>query len=91
MFNINLAASAFGLRAIDCPYGDFNDNEGFEKLAKSSYSLGYNGKMLIHPNQINIANKIFSPSEKELFEAKEMLIEIEKSSKKGLLYVLLKE
>ena len=82
-FNINLAASAFGLRAVDCPYGDFNDNKGFEVFAKSSYSLGFDGKMVVHPNQINIANKIFSPSKKDLLEAQEMLRVIERSSQEG--------
>lgn len=83
LFNINLAASAFGLRAVDCPYGDFNDNEGFEVFAKSSYSLGFDGKMVVHPNQINIANKIFSPSKKDLLEAQEMLRVMEQSSQEG--------
>ena len=53
LFHIVVAAKAYGLRAIDCPYGNYNDNEGFEALAKSSYSLGFDGKMVIHPNQIN--------------------------------------
>ena len=52
-------------------------------LAKSSYSLGFDGKMLIHPKQIELANKIFTPSKKEFKDAKEMLKAIEKSSKKG--------
>ena len=59
LFNIVVAAKANGLRAIDCPYGDFNDNEGFKILAKSAYSLGFDGKMLIHPKQIELSNKIF--------------------------------
>ena len=83
LFHIVVAAKANGLRAIDCPYGDFNDNEGFKALAKSSYSLGFDGKMLIHPKQIELSNKIFSPTEKELNDAKEMLKIIKKSSKSG--------
>tara|TARA_B100001989_G_scaffold252520_1_gene234885 strand:+ start:1310 stop:2302 length:993 start_codon:yes stop_codon:yes gene_type:complete len=83
LFNIVVAAKAYGLRAIDCPYGDFNDNEGFEALAKSSYSLGFDGKMVIHPKQIKIANKIFMPTKKELSDAKLMLKAVEKSSKIG--------
>ena len=83
LFNIVVAAKAYGLRAIDCPYGDFNDNEGFKALAKSSYLLGFDGKMVIHPNQIEIANKIFMPTKKELSDAKQMLKAIEKSSKSG--------
>ena len=84
LFNIKLAASTYGLRAVDCPYGDFKDDEGFEMLCKSSYALGFDGKMLIHPNQIKIANKVFSPTKKEVKEAKEMLSFIQKSSKKGV-------
>jgi malyl-CoA/(S)-citramalyl-CoA lyase len=83
LFHIVVAAKANGLRAIDCPYGDFNDNEGFKALAKSSYSLGFDGKMLIHPKQIELSNKIFSPTKKELNDAKEMLKVIKKSSNSG--------
>ena len=83
LFNIKLAASANNLRAIDCPYGDFNDYEGFESISRSSYTLGFNGKMVIHPNQIKLANKIFSPTKKEYLQAKEMLNVIEESSLKG--------
>ena len=90
LFNIVVAAKANGLRAIDCPYGDFNDDEGFKILAKSAYSLGFDGKMLIHPKQIELANKIFSPTKKEVKDAKEMLKAIKKSSKKvqGLLHLM---
>ena len=45
--------------------------------------MGFDGKMLIHPNQIELANTIFTPTKKELKNAKEMLKAIEKSSKKG--------
>ena len=83
LFNIKLAASANNLRAIDCPYGDFNDYQGFESISRSSYTLGFNGKMVIHPNQIKLANKIFSPTKKEYLQAKEMLKVIEESSSKG--------
>ena len=83
LFNIVVAANAWGLRAIDCPYGNFNDDEGFNVLAKSAYSLGYNGKMIIHPNQINLANQIFSPTVDEVKEAKEILQVIEKASHQG--------
>ena len=83
LFNIKLAASVNNLRAIDCPYGDFNDYEGFESISRSSYTLGFNGKMVIHPNQIKLANKIFSPTKEEYLQAKEMLKVIEESSSKG--------
>ena len=83
LFNIVVAAKANGLRAIDCPYGDFNDDDGFNALAKSSYTLGFDGKMLIHPRQIKLANEIFQPSSKDFNNAVEMLEAIKKSTKNG--------
>ena len=83
LFNIVVAAKANGLRAIDCPYGDFNDDDGFFALAKSSYTLGFDGKMVIHPKQIKLANEIFAPSNKDFNDAVEMLEAIKKSTKNG--------
>jgi len=73
LFKILITARAFGLRAIDCPFGDFSDNQGFLALAKKSYAMGFDGKMVIHPNQIPLANKIYMPSDKEIHEAKQIL------------------
>ena len=61
----------------------FGPFAGFIALAKSSYTLGFNGKMLIHPTQIELANNIYTPSKKELSQARAMLKAIEKSSKNG--------
>ena len=63
LFKIVLTAHAFGLRAVDCPFGDFSDELGFNHAARSTYTLGFDGKMLIHPSQITLSNKIFSPTE----------------------------
>ena len=83
LFKIVLAAHAYGLRAVDCPFGDFSDEEGFDSSAKSSYTMGFDGKMVIHPSQINSSNKIFSPTDKEIQEAKEILIQMKLAEKKG--------
>ena len=85
LFKIVLTAHAYGLRAIDCPYGDFNDEFGFEASARSSYALGFDGKMVIHPSQIRTANKIYAPTEAEITEAIEILrqMKLAKKNKKG--------
>ena len=83
MFKILVAAHAFGLRAIDCPYGDFSDIDGFESLAKSSYTMGFDGKMVIHPNQVNLANSIYSPTDAEVTDAQEILMQMKEAEKKG--------
>ena len=83
LFKILLTAHSFGMRAVDCPYGDFSDSQGFEALAKSSYTMGFDGKMVIHPKQIDIANKVYSPTDKEIIEAKEILAQMKLAEKKG--------
>ncbi len=83
LFKILLTAHAYGLRAIDCPYGDFNDELGFEKIAKSSYTMGFDGKMVIHPNQIELANKIYAPTEQEVLDSIEILREMELAKKRN--------
>ncbi len=83
LFKIILTARAFDLRAIDCPYGNFNDKEGFFALAKKSYSMGFDGKMLIHPNQIEWANVIYAPTALEIEEANNILEAMSRAKKKG--------
>ena len=83
LFKIVLTAHAFGLRAIDCPYGNFSDEIGFESLAKSSYTLGLDGKMVIHPLQIKLANKVYSPSVDQVKDAKEIISQMRFAEKKG--------
>ena len=83
LFKIVLTAHAYGLRAIDCPFGNFSDELGFNYAAKSTYTMGFDGKMLIHPSQIPLSNKIFSPTEKEICDAKEILAQMKLAEKKG--------
>ena len=55
------AARAAGIIAIDCPYVAFKDTEGFEKDTQYGRSLGFEGRMLIHPSQIEPSHRIYSP------------------------------
>ncbi len=83
LFKVVLTAHAYGLRAIDCPFGDFSDQAGFNFSAKSSYTMGFDGKMVIHPSQIKLSNNIFSPTDKEILEAKEIIVQMRLAEKKG--------
>jgi len=56
------AARAAGIIAIDAPYVAFRDTEGFEKDTAYGRQLGFEGRMLIHPSQIEPAHKIFTPA-----------------------------
>jgi len=64
------AARAAGLIAIDCPYVAFKDTEGFEKDCRYGRQLGFEGRMLIHPSQIEPAHIIYSPAPERVEWAK---------------------
>ncbi|OAI40125.1 citryl-CoA lyase [bacterium SCGC AG-212-C10] len=68
-----VAARANGLDAIDGPFGDFKDSDGYRQEAAWATTLGAVGKWCIHPSQIEVANDVFSPSEREIAQAKKAL------------------
>ena len=76
-----VACRANGLRAIDGPYGDFNDPEGFINAAKRAAALGYEGKWAIHPSQIDLANHVMSPPEYEVAQAKRIIMALKEAEK----------
>ena len=78
-----MTCRAYGLRAIDGPYGDFNDPKGYIDSAKRAAAIGIEGKWAIHPSQIDLANQVFSPPLKEVEKAKRILEELSKASKEG--------
>jgi len=70
---ILVAARAAGVRAVDGPYADFRDHDGFRRSCLMSRALGYDGKWCIHPDQVPIANEVFTADETELSWAREVL------------------
>ncbi len=67
------AARAAGLDIIDGVYLDFRDEAGFAALCEQGKWLGFDGKSLIHPSQINEANRVFAPSADEVCNAEKVL------------------
>jgi citrate lyase subunit beta/citryl-CoA lyase len=65
-FQVVIAARSAGILAIDAPYPAYQDPEGFEDAAGAAAAMGFDGKWAIHPSQIEIANRVFSPSPAEL-------------------------
>jgi citrate lyase subunit beta/citryl-CoA lyase len=61
-----VAARAYGLDVIDGVYNDFRDVQGFRRECEQARRLGFDGKTLIHPDQVAIANEVFAPSRAEL-------------------------
>ena len=78
-----MTCRAYGLRAIDGPFGDFNDPDAYIEAAKRGAAIGIEGKWAIHPSQIDLANKVFSPPEAEVNKAKRILEELDKAAKEG--------
>ncbi len=78
-----MTCRSYGLRAIDGPFGDFNDKEGYLSAAKRAAAIGFEGKWAIHPSQIDLANEVFSPPEDEVNRAKRILEELNKAAAEG--------
>mgnify|MGYP001492864179 FL=1 len=78
-----MTCRAYGLRAIDGPFGDFKDPEAYIASAKRAAAIGIEGKWAIHPSQIDLANDVFSPPEKEVEKAKRIIEELNKAAKEG--------
>ena len=83
LVNMATACRAYGLRAIDGPFGDFNDPDGYRDAARRVAALGYEGKWAIHPSQIPLANEVMSPPESEVNRARRILEVLEEAAKAG--------
>ena len=73
LMRILVAARARGLQAIDGPYLQVRDAEGFRAVARRAAALGFDGKWVLHPDQIAAANEIFSPSQEDYDHAELIL------------------
>ena len=78
-----IAARAAGLRPVDGPFGEIKDSDAYESSANRAAVLGCEGKWAIHPSQIDLANKIFTPPEEEVKKAKRILVAMEEAQKQG--------
>ena len=83
------AAKAHGITALDGVYNDFSDLEGLSAEALQGLVLGYDGKTLIHPTQIAVANQTFMPSEAALASAQAIVeaFAVPENSGKGVIKV----
>ncbi|MCV0400310.1 MAG: CoA ester lyase [Nitrosarchaeum sp.] len=80
---IPVDARAAGVASIDAIWQDLKDVKGLEQDCKIGKRLGYTGKSIIHPDQIDIAHKIFHPSKTEISWAEKVCKIYEESIKKG--------
>jgi citrate lyase subunit beta / citryl-CoA lyase len=77
------AARAYGLDVLDGVFGGLTDPAGFEAECLQGKGLGFDGKTLIHPSQIEPANRLFSPSATELAEARQIIAAFEAPENEG--------
>jgi malyl-CoA/(S)-citramalyl-CoA lyase len=78
------AARARGITPIDGPFGNFNDDDGFNNQAMRTAVMGCEGKWAIHPKQVPLANAIYTPPKAEVDRAKAILAAMKEAEVKGL-------
>jgi malyl-CoA/(S)-citramalyl-CoA lyase len=78
-----VACRAYGLRPIDGPFGDFGDPDGYVAAANRAAVLGYEGKWAIHPSQIELANRVFTPSQAEIAKARRIVEAMAQAAREG--------
>jgi len=78
-----LAARAHGLTILDGVYNDIQDGEGFKAVCRQGLEMGFDGKTLIHPTQVEPCNEIFAPSTAELEMAGKIVVAFKTAQAEG--------
>src|SRR6266516_620042 len=73
LMSILMAARANNKQAIDGPYLQIRDADGFRRVASRSAALGFDGKWVLHPDQVGIANEVYAPSQEDYDHAELIL------------------
>ena len=81
--SIILTAKAYNIITLDGVFNEISDEEGLCSEAEEGKNMGYDGKTLIHPNQIGITNAVFSPTEKEIDLANKIIEAYEKAKEEN--------
>lgn len=83
LMNIVLAAKREGIAVLDGVWNDFRDVPGFQRETLQAYKMGFDGKTLIHPDQVEFANRTFAPSEEAVREARAIVAAFELPENQG--------
>ena len=78
-----MVARAFGLYVLDGVHVDLDDAVGYEAACRQGRALGFDGKTLIHPMQVDVANAVFAPGTDEIERAKRIVAAHEDAAAKG--------
>jgi len=84
-----LAAHGHGIDILDGVYNDLSDATGFEAECAQARDMGFDGKTLIHPNQVAACNSVFSPSEDEVAQARAIIavFDLPENKNKGVVRI----
>ncbi|PZG02818.1 HpcH/HpaI aldolase/citrate lyase family protein [Nonomuraea aridisoli] len=74
LMRLLMAARTHDLQVIDGPYLQIKDVEGFRRVARRSAALGFDGKWVLHPSQVEAANEVFSPAQED-YDHAELILE----------------
>jgi citrate lyase subunit beta/citryl-CoA lyase len=74
LMRLLMAARMHDLQVIDGPYLQIRDVEGFKRVARRAAALGFDGKWVLHPSQVEAANEVFSPSQQD-YDHAELILE----------------
>ena len=80
---IVVAARAAGIDALDTVYSNLNDMDTFRAEVEYIKSLGFDGKSIINPRQIEVVNEVFAPKEKDISKARTILAAIKEAEERG--------
>ena len=79
--NMVIAARAAGVQCFDTVYTDLDDMDGFKKDVETIHLMGFDGKSIINPRQIEVVHGIFTPSQKDIIFAEKVVKEIDDKAK----------
>ena len=82
--NMVIAARAAGVQCFDTVYTDLDDMDGFKKDVETIHLMGFDGKSIINPRQIEVVHEIFTPSQKDIIFAEKVVKEIDDKKVKGI-------
>ena len=82
--NMVIAARAAGVQCFDTVYTDLDDMDGFKKDVETIHLMGFDGKSIINPRQIQVVHDIFTPSQKDIIFAEKVVKEIDDKKAKGI-------
>ena len=82
--NMIIAARAAGVQCFDTVYTNLDDMDGFRRDVETIHLMGFDGKSIINPRQINIVHAIFTPTQKDIIFAEKVVKEIDEKKKLGI-------